>query len=62
MRWSFKDEFLLSIGGADTALMVWKHEGASGAGDSDDSDTDEDDVGELRDARNSVIGKFTRHY
>ncbi|XP_074647902.1 echinoderm microtubule-associated protein-like 6 [Tubulanus polymorphus] len=42
VRWTSKDEKLVSIGGADTAVMVWTHLGAAEkpttCGDSDESD------------------------
>ena len=54
VRWSHDKTRLMSIGGADTAVMVWRREGAGGKdtggkdlcqGESDDSDTDDDEEG-----------------
>lgn len=47
VRWSHDDKRLVSVGGADTSVMVWSHERGSGAvcGDSDDSDTDSEEEG-----------------
>lgn len=43
VRFSFDGSYALSIGGADTALAVWKVDGAKAhAGDSDSPDTDAD--------------------
>ena len=54
MRWTAGDEYVISVGGADTAVMLWKHRTASSTGgscgDSDDSDTDSEEEG----------GKFTQ--
>lgn len=49
VRWSCNDSHLVSIGGADTSVMVWSH-GSVGdrvcaRGDSDDSDTDSEEEG-----------------
>ena len=44
VRWSYNDGKLISVGGADTALMVWSH-AASGSGASDESDTDSEEEG-----------------
>ncbi len=42
VRWSHDSTKLLSIGGADTSLMVWSLEG-SGSGKSDASDSGDSD-------------------
>ncbi|XP_057217479.1 echinoderm microtubule-associated protein-like 6 isoform X1 [Triplophysa rosa] len=49
VRWSSDDAMLLSVGGADTALMIWAREGIgpreSKAVDSEESDDDADEDG-----------------
>ena len=47
VRWSSGDSHLVSVGGGDTAVMVWELSGARGCerGDSDDSDTDSEEEG-----------------
>lgn len=49
VRWSNDDALLLSVGGADTALMVWSREPLghkeSRAVDSDESDDDAEEDG-----------------
>ena len=49
VRWTNDDNRLLSVGGADTSVMLWKHARAvdrrHAAGDSDDSDTDSEEEG-----------------
>ena len=49
VRWANDDSRLVSVGGADTSVMVWKHVRADerryAAGDSDDSDTDSEEEG-----------------
>jgi len=49
VRWSNDDGLLLSVGGADTALMVWTREPAghkeSKAVDSEESDDDTEEDG-----------------
>lgn len=49
VRWSNDDSLLLSVGGADTALMVWAREASahkeSKAVDSEDSDEDTEEDG-----------------
>ena len=49
VRWASDDSRLVSVGGADTAVMVWRHNRADerqrSAGDSDDSDTDSEEEG-----------------
>lgn len=49
VRWSNDDTTLLSVGGADTALMIWAREGIgpreSKAVDSEESDDDAEDDG-----------------
>lgn len=62
VRWSHDDTMLLSVGGADTALMIWAREAGvareSKAVDSEESDDDaEDDGGErvcVREKKNFV--------
>ena len=49
VRWTSNDSHLVSVGGADTALLVWSH-GSVGdrvcaRGESDDSDTDSEEEG-----------------
>ena len=49
VRWTSNDSHLVSIGGADTSLLVWSH-GSVGdrvcaRGESDDSDTDSEEEG-----------------
>ena len=49
VRWTYDDRVLISVGGADTALMVWSH-AVTGTrenchGESDDSDTDSEEDG-----------------
>lgn len=49
VRWSNDDTTLLSVGGADTALMIWAREGIglreSKAVDSEESDDDAEEDG-----------------
>ena len=49
VSWTPGDTHLVSVGGADTAVMVWAHgsasERANCRGDSDDSDTDSEEEG-----------------
>ena len=49
VRWTNDDRRLISVGGADTSVMVWSHVRAQGredvGGDSDDSDTDSEEEG-----------------
>lgn len=50
VRWSHDDRKLISVGGADTSIMVWSRDGAgegNACGDSDDSDTDSEEEGEF---------------
>lgn len=52
VQWSSDDAMLLSVGGADTALMIWAREGIgpreSKAVDSEESDDDaEEDGGDV---------------
>ena len=51
VRWTRNNKHLISIGGADTAVLVWSHVGMSdtrtnACGESDDSDTDDEEEGE----------------
>ena len=50
VRWSHDSSKLISLGGADTAVMVWRRDGAGVKtecqGESDDSDTDEEEEGQ----------------
>ncbi|XP_006814808.2 echinoderm microtubule-associated protein-like 6, partial [Saccoglossus kowalevskii] len=49
VRWSLDDSKLISVGGADTSVMVWSHRQAgernNTRGNSDDSDTDSEEEG-----------------
>ena len=49
VRWTSGDRKLVSVGGGDTSVMVWRHLGASEKEDlrglSDDSDTDSEEEG-----------------
>ncbi|XP_020620193.1 echinoderm microtubule-associated protein-like 6, partial [Orbicella faveolata] len=49
VRWTNDDSRLISVGGADTSVMVWSHargrEREDTGGDSDDSDTDSEEEG-----------------
>ncbi|XP_038072339.1 echinoderm microtubule-associated protein-like 6 [Patiria miniata] len=49
VRWTYDDKALVSVGGADTALMVWSHDMPGTRdnvhGESDDSDTDSEEDG-----------------
>ena len=49
VRWTNDDSRLISVGGADTSVMVWSHARAHDreevGGDSDDSDTDSEEEG-----------------
>ena len=49
VRWTNGDSRLVSVGGADTSVMVWSHARAHDreevGGDSDDSDTDSEEEG-----------------
>ena len=50
VRWSHDDRRLISVGGADTSVMIWSHERGevSGTcGESDDSDTDSEEEGRV---------------
>ena len=47
VRWSAGDRVLVSIGGGDTATMVWSTGAKPYSGDSENSDTDEEEEGEL---------------
>ena len=51
VRWSHDDKRLISVGGADTSVMIWSHEKgdvSSTCGESDDSDTDSEEEGNIR--------------
>ena len=53
VRWTRNNKHLISIGGADTAVLVWSHVGMSdtrtnACGESDDSDTDDEEEGETK--------------
>ncbi|XP_041352370.1 echinoderm microtubule-associated protein-like 6 isoform X2 [Gigantopelta aegis] len=50
VRWTRNNKHLISLGGADTSVLVWSHIGMSDArtnacGESDDSDTDDEEEG-----------------
>ena len=47
VRWTSNDGQLVSIGGADTALLLWSHgtNNTYSRGESDDSDTDSEEEG-----------------
>ena len=49
VRWTNDDSRLVSVGGADTSVMVWsharEHDQEEVGGDSDDSDTDSEEEG-----------------
>lgn len=49
VRWTHDDKYLVSVGGADTAVMVWSHvypaERASTQGESDESDDESEGEG-----------------
>ncbi|MEQ2200885.1 hypothetical protein XENOCAPTIV_004365, partial [Xenoophorus captivus] len=67
VRWSNDDTVLLSVGGADTALMIWTREPPghkeSKAVDSEESDDDPEDGGYDSDvAREKVVDYVTKIY
>lgn len=46
VRWTANDSHLVSVGGGDTAVMLWQHLGVGETkGDSDDSGTDSEEEG-----------------
>uniref|UniRef100_A0A3P8TGD9 EMAP like 6 n=1 Tax=Amphiprion percula TaxID=161767 RepID=A0A3P8TGD9_AMPPE len=67
IRWSNDDSMLLSVGGADTALMIWTREAPghkeSKAVDSEESDDDTEEDGYDSDvAREKVVDYITKIY
>ncbi|BFZ11617.1 hypothetical protein BsWGS_14656 [Bradybaena similaris] len=63
VRWTHDNSKLISIGGADTSVMIWKRESGQDHGVSDDSDTEDDEEGYDSDvAREKNIDYTTKIY
>lgn len=45
VRWTYDNSKLISIGGADTSVMIWRRESGQDHGVSDDSDTEDEEEG-----------------